>query len=207
MDTPCCSQVVVYQVAELCFCHQVFPSLINLVHFRKPKWPPPDSNRFSTEAPLLSAVTTALMLTFVGSRVAGPGCPRGRLSRPRAGRAWGSVLCLAAAVCVACSEPADGKGGKDELRELLAQAKKLGRTKDAAKRVQLLKQATELDSASVEAARELALASAHLLMGPRLPDDPTKAPTKDAVVALERFRYRSMPARPPACSSPFRHAR
>jgi hypothetical protein len=121
-----------------------------------------------------------------GSRVAGPGRPRG--GRPSAGRALGAVLFLAATVCVACSTPADGKDGKDELRELLAQAKKLGRPQDAAKRVQLLKQATELDSASVEAARELALASAQLLMGPRLPDDPTKSPTTDAVAALERFR-------------------
>ena len=107
-------------------------------------------------------------------------------------------MCLAAAVSFACSAPADGKGGKDELRELLAQAKKLGRPQDAAKRVQLLKQATELDSTSVEAARELALASAQLLMGPRLPDDPAKAPTTEAVAALERFRYRSIPSRPPA---------
>ena len=99
-----------------------------------------------------------------------------------------AVLCLAAAVCFA---GAHGAGGKGELRDLLAQARKLNanRPQDAAQKMKLLKQAAELDPTSLEAARELALASAHQLLGPRLPDDPTGAPATEAVAALERYRY------------------
>jgi len=79
-------------------------------------------------------------------------------------------------------------GGREEAKDMIIRAEKMKRPQDAEKKVELLRAARELDPSNVDGARELALSSAQLMLGPRLPDDPEGEVVRAALDALEAYR-------------------
>ena len=99
----------------------------------------------------------------------------------------GCVLVVSGVLLVVHTQGVAG-GSKEEARAMVQQAMKLNKAQDAKRKGQLLQQAALLDPLNADAVREVAVAAAQDLLGPRLPDDPGHALTMLAMAALQDYR-------------------